>query len=541
MTPFHPRAILLSASAAVLAFAASAPAVAGPADPAPSEAPRAQPLSGPQYPVRVQDGDPARTMGSVPSAGTVETRPLPPPEAASPAPLPEPQPAPYVAPPPRTEVRTVKSITGPVVAVEGKPISYRVKSGQGLDAVAREMGTTRKQLAADNDLKEPFLIKPGQTLKGPVSKAKAYVVQGGDTLFAIAKRFGVSAAAIADENGFELSDAIRSGQKLRLPTGFKDSGPIKKTVTVTLDPLPPPVVRTPPRPVTPPPQVVTPVPAPVPTTSQLPEEPTIGAPPRVTPPPAAAPVVAPVTTSPPVRTPTVRPPPATVPATPPAARPPVAMSPPATTPVVRPPVDRPPVTPTAPVVPPSTSPVRPPAVSPTAPRPTATAPPPRTPTSPPISTPSGSAPLQADRPPVYTEADYVRMAGGRFDWPVRGTVLSSYGPKGGGQRNDGVDIGATAGTSVRASAEGTVVYSGGDVPGFGVTVLIQHADGWVTVYGHLQRADVKMQQRVSKGQQIGLVGASGEAPRPQLHFEIRHSPSARFKARAIDPTLVLPR
>ena len=535
MTPFHPRAILLSASAAVLAASSSAPAHAGPADPAPTEAARAQPAPGPQYPVRLQDRDPAQPMGSVPSAGTVETRPLPPPEAASPPP--EPEPAPFVPPPPRTEVRTVKSITGPVVAVEGKPASYKVKSGQGLDAVARELGTTRKQLAADNDLKEPYLIKPGQTLKGPVSKAKAYVVQGGDTLFAIAKRFGVTAAAIADENGFELSDAIRSGQKLRLPSGFKDSGPIKKTVTVTLDPLPPPVVRTPPRtvapaPVKPPPQVVAPAPTPVPTTTQLPEEPTIGAPPRVTTPTVSAPV----TTSPAVRSP-----PATTPVTPPATRPPAPVTAPATSPVVRPPATRPPVATTSPVVPPATSPVRPPTVVTPAPRPGLTppvsAPPPRTSTPIPVA----PAPLQVDRPPVYTDADYVRMAGGRFDWPVRGAVLSSYGPKGGGQRNDGVDIGAAAGTSVRASAEGTVVYSGGDVPGFGVTVLVQHADGWVTVYGHLQRADVKMQQRVSKGQQIGLVGASGEAPRPQLHFEIRHSPSARFKARAIDPTLVLPK
>jgi len=529
MTPFHPRAILLSASAAVLAAGAWAPAIAGPADPAPSETPTVQPLSGPQYPVRLQDRDPAETMGSVPSAGAVETRPLPPPEAAAPIPaaLPEPEPPAYVPPPPpRTEVRTVKSITGPVVAVEGKPISYRVKSGQGLDAVAREMGTTRKQLAADNDLKEPYLIKPGQTLKGPVSKAKAYVVQGGDTLFAIAKRFGVTAAAIADENGFELSDAIRSGQKLRLPSGFKDSGPIKKTVTVTLDPLPPPEVRSPPRPVPPPSQVATPAPAPV--TRQLPEEPTIGAPPRATPPSASTPPTSP---PPPVRTPAVRPPPSPAPS--PAPTP--------ATPAARPPVARPPVVTTSPVVPPTVSPVRPPAVSPPAPRPSAApptaAPPARAPTLP----PAGPAPLQAERPPVYSEADYVRMAGGRFDWPVRGAVISGYGPKGGGQRNDGVDIGAAAGTSVRASAEGTVVYSGGDVPGFGVTVLIQHADGWVTVYGHLQRADVKMQQRVSKGQQIGLVGASGEAPRPQLHFEIRHSPSARFKARAIDPTLVLPK
>jgi len=86
-----------------------------------------------------------------------------------------------------------------------------------------------------------------------------------------------------------------------------------------------------------------------------------------------------------------------------------------------------------------------------------------------------------------------------------------------------------------------VVYSGGDVPGFGVTVLIQHDNGWVTVYGHLARADVRMQQQVTAGQQIGQVGSSGGVTEPQLHFEIRYSPSPRFKAKAIDPGLVLPR
>ncbi|HRD46650.1 MAG TPA: M23 family metallopeptidase, partial [Caulobacter sp.] len=86
-----------------------------------------------------------------------------------------------------------------------------------------------------------------------------------------------------------------------------------------------------------------------------------------------------------------------------------------------------------------------------------------------------------------------------------------------------------------------VVYSGGDVPGFGVTVLIQHEDGWVTVYGNLQSASVRMQQAVRAGEQIGAVGASGGAPRPQLHFEVRYSPSPKYKAKAVDPELVLPR
>jgi murein DD-endopeptidase MepM/ murein hydrolase activator NlpD len=501
MTQFTTRATLIAASALVLAACASTPRYPTQEGVPQGTGPQAPEMPTPKYPTRPPEGDeddPAPAAAPVgpgevrfeqlPPAGRsapVETAQLAPPPSTErryePQPEPEPDPEPYTPPPRRTETRTVTSVGGPVVAVDGKPKTYKVKSGQGLDAVARELATTRKQLAADNDLKEPYKLKPGQVLKGPASKGKAYVVQSGDTLYAIARRFGVAAAALAEENDIEVGDPIRKGQKLRLPTGYKDSGPVKKTTTVTLDPEPAP----PPRP----------RPAPRPQPQPEPER----LPPVVSPPP---PIYRPPVAQPPVAQPPV--------AQPPAAKPPIVQSPVVSTPAPQP--YKPPVKPTPQPQPMPPGPVKP-----------------------------GPAPLQDDKPPVYTDADYARMAAGRFDWPVRGTVLSAYGPKSGGQRNDGVDIGASAGTPVRAAADGTVVYSGGDVPGFGVTVLIQHADGWVTVYGHLQRTDVKMQQRVSKGQQIGLVGSSGEAPRPQLHFEIRFSPSARFKAKAIDPQLVLPR
>ena len=144
-------------------------------------------------------------------------------------------------------------------------------------------------------------------------------------------------------------------------------------------------------------------------------------------------------------------------------------------------------------------------------------------------------------PPPLTDAQITTLGRGCFAWPVTGQVLSAFGPKPGGQRNDGLNIGATAGTPVRAAASGKVVYSGGDVPGFGVTVLIQHENGWVTVYGHLAKAEVRMQQRVVAGQQIGTVGMTGGVAVPQLHFEIRYSPSPKYKAKAVDPGLVLPR
>jgi murein DD-endopeptidase MepM/ murein hydrolase activator NlpD len=134
----------------------------------------------------------------------------------------------------------------------------------------------------------------------------------------------------------------------------------------------------------------------------------------------------------------------------------------------------------------------------------------------------------------------IQVAGrGRFIWPVRGSVLSGFGPKPGGQRNDGVDIAAPDRTAVRAAASGDVVYAGDQIPGFGNLVLIKHEGGWVTAYAHLSASEVKIREHVSQGDEIGQVGQTGGVDQPQLHFEIRYAPSTHDKARPIDPSLVL--
>ena len=411
-----------------------------------------------------------------PAQAPVQTTDLPPPPPRTVTPEPALPPAirteravPTPPPVPATVTKVITLAPGKVIDIDGRPRTYTVKDGQGLDAVARAMGSSRAELAKINGLKEPFKLKPGQVLKGPASRAKAYVVAPGDTMFAIAKRFNVKAADLADENDLTVNSAIRPGQKLRLPDGYKDSGPTKKTVTVTVD--------TPPVPV---PAPSRPVPAPTP-------DPVRPAPEPIRPTPTSPYPVKPT----PVPTPTPVP---------------VKPTPTPVKPVVRPPV-----------APPVTTPISP---KPLPPAPTV---------------------VPDDRPPVLSDDQITALGRGRFNWPVDGQILSAYGPKGGGQRNDGVNIGAPAGTPVRAAAGGKVVYSGGDVPGFGVTVLIQHEDGWVTVYGHLARADVRMQQQVRAGDVIGQVGSTGGVSQPQLHFEIRYSPSPKFKAKAVDPGLVLPR
>ena len=93
--------------------------------------------------------------------------------------------------PASTQTKTVVTVAGKVVDAAGPPVEYEVKKGETVYGVARKLKTTGHELAVANGLKEPFKIKPGQTLKGPATKAKAYVVQNGDTLYAIARRFSV--------------------------------------------------------------------------------------------------------------------------------------------------------------------------------------------------------------------------------------------------------------------------------------------------------------------------------------------------------------
>jgi murein DD-endopeptidase MepM/ murein hydrolase activator NlpD len=143
--------------------------------------------------------------------------------------------------------------------------------------------------------------------------------------------------------------------------------------------------------------------------------------------------------------------------------------------------------------------------------------------------------------PPPSDAQISQMGAGVFAWPIRGQVISSFGGRGTGPRNDGLNIRANAGDPVRAAASGDVVYAGDQVPGFGNLVLIKHANGWVTAYGHLGRVGVRMQQKVEQGQEIGQAGSSGGVSEPQLHFEIRYAPSPQERARPVDPALVLPK
>jgi murein DD-endopeptidase MepM/ murein hydrolase activator NlpD len=84
----------------------------------------------------------------------------------------------------------------------------------------------------------------------------------------------------------------------------------------------------------------------------------------------------------------------------------------------------------------------------------------------------------------------------------------------------GTDYGAPTGTPVRAVGEGTVDFAGWQ-NGYGNVVVLQHAGGRSTLYGHLSRINVKRGERVDQGENIGNVGATGWATGPHLHFEFR--------------------
>jgi murein DD-endopeptidase MepM/ murein hydrolase activator NlpD len=148
---------------------------------------------------------------------------------------------------------------------------------------------------------------------------------------------------------------------------------------------------------------------------------------------------------------------------------------------------------------------------------------------------SGAPADPADQAAALTRPNAPRREAGSFDWPVEGSVISEFGPKGGGRYNDGINIAAPLGTPVRAAESGVVAYAGNEVRGFGNMLLLKHPNGWVTAYAHNQELLVQRGERVRRGQVIARVGSSGSVDRPQLHFEVRKG------KQAVDPMRELSR
>ncbi|WP_225867800.1 peptidoglycan DD-metalloendopeptidase family protein [Bartonella apis] len=113
----------------------------------------------------------------------------------------------------------------------------------------------------------------------------------------------------------------------------------------------------------------------------------------------------------------------------------------------------------------------------------------------------------------------------KMRWPAQGRILSSFGQKEGSSTNDGIDIMAPEGSSVKAAENGVVIYAGDGLKEFGNTVLIRHENNIVTVYGHNSKILVQRGQKVRRGDEIAKSGMSGNASTPRVHFEVRKNSS----------------
>lgn len=123
----------------------------------------------------------------------------------------------------------------------------------------------------------------------------------------------------------------------------------------------------------------------------------------------------------------------------------------------------------------------------------------------------------------------------RYTWPVEGRIRRAFAPRGGSTAfHDGIDILSPADTPVRASAAGTVIFAGDGPKEYGKTVIIHHGERWTTTYSFLSWITVKEGERVDAGERIGLVGETGLATEPQVHFEVRRNRVA------LDPVRYLP-
>jgi murein hydrolase activator len=123
---------------------------------------------------------------------------------------------------------------------------------------------------------------------------------------------------------------------------------------------------------------------------------------------------------------------------------------------------------------------------------------------------------------------------GKLDWPVQGAIVYRFGrdtlPTGGIIRWNGVGIAAAVGTGVK-SVEGGKVRLVGQFGTYGLTIVLEHGNGYYSVYSHLQSAAVKLGDAVTRSQVIGAVGGANSDYGPHLHFEIRGENQI-----ALDPT-----
>jgi len=358
-----------------------------------------------------------------------------------------------------------------------------VRAGESLYDIAARMRSPVRSIIDANSLTPPYQLAAGQVLTVP--RPATYTVREGDTLYAVARRFMVDVRTLASINDLTLQSRLRVGQPIVLPSDARDSGPVLVATA--------PVAPTQPTPnANPAPYAPSPTPRPTPPVVK----------------PTPSPPTSPSTRSPPVVTPAD------------------TMAPPAT------------VADTSgglcsssPAVPRGRRGAHTVADAYTAVERSVTA-----------VRPEGTA--NAHEPPPVPQSPFdtaaVAAGSGRFGWPSKGLIVSTFGPKPTLAQNDGIDIGAPYGSPVLAAADGRVVFNGA-VAGQGKTILMKHYDdSWASVYGQLSKSLVKNDERVVKGQVIACIGQGANINQPQLHFELRYRPTPTDKHRPVNPLLILP-
>jgi len=124
-------------------------------------------------------------------------------------------------------------------------------------------------------------------------------------------------------------------------------------------------------------------------------------------------------------------------------------------------------------------------------------------------------PVTIEKAKLY-EKDY-------FSWPLDGEILSYFGQKTYGARNKGIDIKARGGERVLASKGGRVVFCSEHFKGYGNIIIMDHFDGFFTVYSRNSQNLVKAGDSVEQNQAIALAGSTGRGEAASLHFEIRRN------------------
>lgn len=159
----------------------------------------------------------------------------------------------------------------------------------------------------------------------------------------------------------------------------------------------------------------------------------------------------------------------------------------------------------------------------------------RTPAAPIQSQPArvpSAAPAPVKASPATTPVQSVARSASGWAWPSSGTLIGRFSSN--GSLNKGIDIAGELGQPVLAASDGSVVYAGSGLRGYGELVIIKHSDTYVSAYGHNRRLLVREGQQVKVGQTIAEMGSTG-ADRVKLHFEIRR------QGKPVDPLQYLPR